>query len=62
MYPYNFLAERPIEPPAAPSLPRCPVCGTETDTLYRDNDGNIVGCEYCVETVDAWSCTEEEDI
>ena len=35
-------------------VPVCPVCGEETDTYYKNKDGVIVGCEFCIETVDAW--------
>ena len=37
---------------------RCPCCGAECDTFYQC-DGNIVGCDQCVEAVEAYS-TEEE--
>lgn len=43
-------------PPEAP-FPICPVCGEETDTYYKNDSGEIVGCDHCVRTVDAW---EEE--
>ena len=33
---------------------RCPVCGEETDTLYKNIYGEIVGCDVCIRTVDAW--------
>lgn len=38
----------------APKMPRCPICDEETDTLYKDNDGFVVGCPECVTTCDAW--------
>ena len=38
--------------------PRCPVCGEETDTLYQDGMGDIVGCERCLEQIDAWERQE----
>ncbi len=41
--------------------PVCPVCGAETDALYRNMDGDIVGCEACVRTVDAWEEEEEPE-
>jgi len=43
-----------------PSFPRCPVCGEETDTFYKNNDGDIVGCDNCISTVDAWDETANE--
>lgn len=39
---------------------RCPVCGEECETLYRTAQGDIVGCEECVETVDAWEVLGDE--
>lgn len=37
-----------------PTYPRCPVCGEECDTIYKNADLDIVGCDNCVATVDAW--------
>jgi hypothetical protein len=31
----------------------CPVCGEECDTLFK-RDGETVGCEMCIEEVDAY--------
>ena len=31
----------------------CPVCGADCRQYYRNLDGEILGCEECVETVDA---------
>lgn len=45
--------ERPLDPKDY-DMPVCPVCGEETDTFYKNKDGVIVGCEFCIETVDAW--------
>lgn len=45
--------ERPLEPKDY-DLPVCPVCGEETDTYYKNKDGVIVGCEFCIDAVDAW--------
>ena len=41
--------------------PRCPICGAETDTFYRNRDREVVGCEDCLCTVDAWDYEEEWD-
>lgn len=40
-------------PPDIP-WPRCPVCGEETDTFYRDREFDIIGCDNCIHSVDAW--------
>ena len=45
--------ERPEEPKDY-KVPRCPVCGEETDTLYKNIYGETVGCDVCIRTVDAW--------
>lgn len=57
---WRDIPERPLEPPPEPPFPRCPVCGDETDTLYKDKYGDIVGCDNCVTTKDAWEWKQEE--
>lgn len=37
-----------------PEFPVCPICGKETDTFYKDKQSEIVGCDCCVKSVDAW--------
>ena len=37
--------------------PVCPECGEETQTLYKDMLGNILGCCECIAEVDAWEET-----
>lgn len=37
-----------------PTYPRCPVCGSECETIYKDRDYEIVGCDVCMNTADAW--------
>ena len=34
--------------------PMCPRCGRECETIYYDSNGDIVGCENCIECWDAW--------
>ena len=49
-----------------PRYPRCPCCGEECETMYKDRFGASVGCDDCVETKDAWEvddcfpCPEKE--
>ena len=45
--------ERPLESKDY-KVPRCPICGEETDTLYKNIYGETVGCDVCIRTVDAW--------
>lgn len=47
------------EPPEV-KVPVCPVCGEECDTLYRDNSGSVVGCDNCVDALDAWDLIYQE--
>lgn len=37
-----------------PRCPRCPICGEECETVYKDRYGAYVGCDVCMETKDAW--------
>lgn len=39
--------------------PICPICGDETATYYRNSAGFIIGCESCVEMIDAWEYKED---
>lgn len=45
-----------------PECPRCPVCERETDTFYKNEYGDIVGCDECIRRVDAWEETEWPEI
>ena len=39
--------------------PTCPVCGSLCDTLYLQGVAReVVGCEQCIRSVDAWECEE----
>ena len=48
------IPERPLEPPEPEANPRCPCCGEECETLYRDRMGAVFGYDKCVETLDSW--------
>lgn len=43
-----------------PQYPHCPICDCETDTFYKNKDGDIVGCDECVTAVDAWEVISGE--
>ena len=46
-----------FEPPLEQKPDRqrlCPLCGEETENVYNDRWGRIVGCPVCVEEVDEW--------
>ena len=34
------------------SVPRCPICGEECSTIFRNVDGDIVGCDECIQLQD----------
>ena len=38
--------------------PVCPVCGEVCETFYKDEYGDILGCDECITVCDAWD--EEE--
>ena len=39
----------------------CPICGEEVhETVFVDLDGDVVGCENCVERKDVWEVMENE--
>ncbi len=39
---------------AEAELPRCPCCLSDCEVVYRDKNNVIVGCENCIDTVDAY--------
>lgn len=40
-----------------PRYPRCPICNEECETIYMQ-DCEVVGCNECVGTKDAWEVEE----
>lgn len=40
--------------------PRCPVCGESCDTIYRNAEGDVVGCNECLTAFDAWEALDYE--
>lgn len=41
-----------------PVFPQCPICGAEADTVYKNKDLEIVGCDECLQSNDARECEE----
>ena len=39
----------------------CPQCAAVADTYYRNTDGEIVGCEYCLRTVFWYEMNEKQE-
>ena len=38
---------------------KCPICGKRTENFVLDRFDNILGCDECLRTVDAWEWTED---
>ena len=47
------IPEPDLEPRELEEMPKCPCCGWECNTLYRARGGEIVGCENCIDALDA---------
>lgn len=41
-------------PDGEPEYPHCPLCGEECGSIYKDGNGDILGCEQCVSVKNAW--------
>lgn len=59
---YMDIGMEPRLDPPEREMPVCPWCDAETDTFYRDRDGEICGCDCCVEAADAYEYTEREQM
>lgn len=45
-YPRGYVEPEPV---------RCPVCGREVEQyIFQDRDGEVFGCDQCVESVDVY--------
>ncbi len=57
--------ELPLEPPEEEErIPHCPVCGAECEFIYRDCAFGIIGCDVCIEKMEAWDvddCFPEQE-
>lgn len=47
--------------PVQYSNPICPICFDECETIYKDGEGNVCGCENCISAVDAYEWAEEQE-
>ena len=54
--------ERTGTPDGKPErYPICPICGSEDAAIiYRDRTGDIVGCDCCMEELNAWEWMEAD--
>ena len=48
------IKDLPLAPPEPKPLPRCPICGAETDTFFKNYYDEVCGCDECVYPADAW--------
>ena len=46
-------------PEVEPRYPRCPICNKECETIYWSREGEVVGCDECLEKQDAWDYQKE---
>lgn len=53
------LPERPMEPAFEAFVPTCPVCGAECETIYTGFLRAVIGCDVCVDSVDAYDYMEQ---
>jgi hypothetical protein len=44
-----------------PKYPICPKCGEEASSFYVSADKEVIGCDNCVESRDAWEMTDDEE-
>ncbi|MDK2906018.1 MAG: hypothetical protein PWR12_2096 [Eubacteriaceae bacterium] len=47
--------------PPEDKQPECPVCGYECEKIYYSLHGDLIGCENCIDYVDAWEWADEEE-
>lgn len=38
--------------------PICPLCFQECETIYKNEYGEILGCDVCVSNFDAWEISD----
>ncbi len=41
-----------------PECPHCPICGETCETIYRNYNGEYIGCDMCIVAKDAWETSE----
>lgn len=42
--------------------PTCPICGAVCEDIYKDREGEIFGCECCIEKCQAWEVMEDGEL
>lgn len=54
------LEETGLAPWQKDKEPFCPVCGETCDTIYRNQEGDVVGCNECLTAYDAWELIDDD--
>jgi len=39
----------------------CPICGESAEKFFKDRWGNIVGCDNCIEVIDALEVMDDDE-
>jgi len=39
----------------------CPICGESAEKIFKDRWGDIVGCDNCIEVMDALEVMEDDE-
>ena len=47
--------------PEPERYPICPLCDEECETLFVADDGEVIGCENCVNQRDSWEVMAEQE-
>ena len=55
------MREYLLDPPEQESLPVCPVCGEECETIYTDINSEVCGCNNCILSYDACEYYDDTD-
>ena len=49
-----------LNPPEDPEPVTCPICEEKCEEVYIDRAGDVVGCDICMSTKDAYEWAAEE--
>ena len=52
---------KPGEVPFDDEEVTCPICGAMCETIYKDVDGDVCGCDVCIKRMDAYEYQRERD-
>ena len=52
---------KPGEVPFDDEEVTCPICGAVCETIFKDIDGDVCGCDVCIKRMDAYEYQKERD-